>query len=106
MAAINVIDQNRDKSNQTIVKITEFKGKPVLQVTGPDRGPSDYHLSAGAFKWSKLFDVDPTGDSVLLEIVKFLFESKNHGMDLKKIEDGIDTFFRQLSQYMERNYRR
>lgn len=58
-------------------------------------------FQAKAQKWSHLFATDPDGDSVLMNVVRYLEANSNDYLD---IEAGVEKFIEQYQQYKASRY--
>ena len=100
MAAEVMQPQNKENKSNTIARLNPFNGKTTLVVTYPGAGSRDFYFNAGGFKWKQLFMTDPAGDSILLEVVKYLKSQSPEKFD--EIRAGVDTFISQLNDWLKK----
>lgn len=79
---------NNKKEYPLSTQVGNYQGKPFISV---NKGKYS-QLSGGVAKWQSLLSQDESGDSNLLEVVKFLHANST---DFNQIRLNVETFFNQ-----------
>ena len=93
--AAQYTEENTNTKYPLSVEVKPFQGKPCFYLKS-----GGYSVFQGGQKWSSVFGQDTQGDSVLLEVVKFLERNKNEE-ELKTLHNNVETFIRQYLDYTQ-----